>query len=198
MWNKFIADYFSFTKKERTGIIVLLVLIIFFILVPFLYPLFIHRQPTTDAAFKKQMEALVVKETDTTRKFSGNNYGGDKDKYYGENNDKKYYAKQPKGELFTFDPNTLEEVGWQRLGIRDKTIATIKNFVSKGGKFYKPADIAKIWGLHEDEVKRLLPFVQIASVPSKYPERKPMKLKPMISQPIHLPLLTSIWPTLLH
>jgi competence protein ComEA len=48
------------------------------------------------------------------------------------------------------------------------------NYISKGGRFYKPEDIAKIWGLHEDEVKRLLPYVRILAKPepenSKYPE----------------------------
>ena len=44
---------------------------------------------------------------------------------------------------------------------------------SKGGRFYKPEDIGKIWGLHEDEVKRLLPYVRIESKPeNKFaPER---------------------------
>ena len=51
--------------------------------------------------------------------------------------------------------------GWKKLGIREKTISTIQNYLSKGGKFYKPEDIGKIWGLHKDEVDRLIPFVRI-------------------------------------
>ena len=63
--------------------------------------------------------------------------------------------------MFYFDPNTLDDAGWKRLGIKDKTVKTIQNYIAKGGRFYKPADIGKIWGLHEDEVQRFIPFVQI-------------------------------------
>jgi len=178
MFKKLISDYFSFTKKERTGIIVLLVLIIISIIIPFLYPLFIHQKPVSDAAFKNQMAALVIKQIDTANKYAKKNYDDDDNRSYREGNDKDKYSKQPKGALFTFDPNTLDEAGWQRLGIRDKTIATIQKFVSKGGKFYKPEDLSKIWGLHEDEVKRLLPFVQIANTKAAiYPEKKPYETK---------------------
>jgi len=177
MLKKIISDYFSFTKKERTGIIVLLLLILFFILLPFLYPLFINNKPVNDTAFKKEMEQLVTKQADTTNKFSRRNYADENDQNYkpAYKND---YAVKPKGELFNFDPNTLDVAGWQRLGLRDKTIATIKNFVSKGGKFYKPADIGKIWGLHTNEVERLLPFIVIESTKPSYPDKKTYDTKP--------------------
>jgi competence protein ComEA len=65
------------------------------------------------------------------------------------------------------------------LGVREKTANTIRNYISKGGRFYKPEDIAKIWGLHEDEVKRLLPYVRIEDKPAsgynKYPDRGEVK-----------------------
>ena len=50
----------------------------------------------------------------------------------------------------------------------------------KGGHFYKPEDISKIWGLHEDEVKRLLPYVRIEFKPAsdynKYSETEKPKI----------------------
>ncbi|HUS03756.1 MAG TPA: helix-hairpin-helix domain-containing protein, partial [Chitinophagaceae bacterium] len=38
---------------------------------------------------------------------------------------------------------------------------TIQKYLSKGGHFYSPEDISKIWGLHKDDVERLLPYVRI-------------------------------------
>ena len=73
--------------------------------------------------------------------------------------------KKDKGELFTFDPNTLGTEGWQRLGIRDKTINIIQNFLAKGYKFKKPEDLAKIYGLRQEDVTRLMPYIQIAENP---------------------------------
>lgn len=72
-------------------------------------------------------------------------------------------ANTPKGELFYFDPNTISASDWKKLGLRDKTIATIQNYLNKGGHFYKPEDLQKIFGLHKDEYERLLPYVKIES-----------------------------------
>ena len=65
------------------------------------------------------------------------------------------------GALFNFDPNTITAAEWKKLGVRDKTINTIQHFIAKGGKFRQPDDIKKIWGLHEDEIDRLLPYIKI-------------------------------------
>lgn len=62
---------------------------------------------------------------------------------------------------FPFDPNTLDERGWKKLGVRDKTIGTIQKFLQRGGKFRQPADIRKIYGLSAKEADRLEPFVSI-------------------------------------
>ena len=40
------------------------------------------------------------------------------------------YHTKPEGELFAFDPNILDAAGWKKLGLRDKTINTIQNFIS--------------------------------------------------------------------
>jgi competence protein ComEA len=161
MWKRFISDYFNFTKKERTGIIVLLILIVILVILPFLYPFFIRQKPVDISPFKKQIEMLSAKQLDTTDKYAKKNYGDDNFQNYREPDEKRGYTKQVKGELFYFDPNTLDDAGWKRLGIKDKTVKTIQNYIAKGGRFYKPADIGKIWGLHEDEVQRFIPFVQI-------------------------------------
>ena len=71
------------------------------------------------------------------------------------------YNKVVKGELFYFDPNTASSDEWKRLGLREKTIITLQKYIAKGGRFYKPEDIGKIWGLHASDVKPLLPFVKI-------------------------------------
>ena len=76
-----------------------------------------------------------------------------------------------KGELFYFDPNTITGSDWKRLGLRDKTIKTIENYRSKGGHFYKPEDLQRIYGLHDDEYERLKPYIKIESNTSKTNER---------------------------
>ena len=171
MWKKIFSDYFTFTKKERTGTIVLLVLILLFTLLPFLYPLFIKAKPADASSFKKEIAALKIKQQDTSsnRFTQKNNFDEDNYQNYYQPAEKNY-GKPIKGELFFFDPNTVTTAGWQRLGVREKTIATIQNYLSKGGHFYKPEDIGKIWGLHPDEIQRLIPYIQIVPKETNSPQ----------------------------
>ncbi len=66
------------------------------------------------------------------------------------------------GELFSFDPNTLDAAGFRRLGLQDKTINTLLKYRSKGGHFWKAEDLRKIYGLQKADADRLIPYVQIA------------------------------------
>lgn len=63
---------------------------------------------------------------------------------------------------FNFDPNTLDENGFRRLGLREKLIHTLLNYRNKGGKFYNKESLQKIYGLHPDEYKQLENFIQIS------------------------------------
>ena len=173
MLKKFAAEYFIFTKKERVGILVILTLILVFTLLPFLFPYFITEKKYDHTAFEKEIAALKIKQTDSSQKFQKKDFDKENSPSYNRASEKNYYEAPVKASLFYFDPNTLSGDGWKKLGIREKTITTIQNYISKGGKFYKPEDISKIWGLHKDEVQRLLPFVSILqqTIPV-YPEKK--------------------------
>ncbi len=62
--------------------------------------------------------------------------------------------------LFPFDPNELDAAGWARLGLREKTIQTILRYRDRG-RFRKPADLERIYGLSAKDYQRLLPYVRI-------------------------------------
>lgn len=154
MLKTIVTGYLSFTRKERTGIIVLLLVIISATALPFLYPLF-KTKKVTAAPTPNELAALSLQEKDSSR----TGFNEHKREYPSYRN--KAYV--PTGELFYFDPNTASVADWKRLGLRDKTIGTIQNYLTKGGHFYQPEDIGKIWGLHDDEVERLLPYIRIAA-----------------------------------
>jgi competence protein ComEA len=170
MFKQVIAPYFSYTKKERRGVIVLLLLILLIIILPFLYPLFIKSKPVNTSDFKKEIDRLIITQDSLINNHYINRGLKNDEEYatYNQPSEKNYYKNTTKGELFYFDPNTASADDWKRLGLRDKTISTIQNYLSKGGHFYKPEDISKIWGLHEDEVQRLIPYVQIAAKENNY------------------------------
>ena len=161
MFKKFLTSYFSFTSKERRGAVVLLAAILFFTLLPFIFPLLIKRRASDPTAFEKAIASLKTVRADSNNRSGQRNYQGNEYTPYRISNKKKYPSKEKPGELFYFDPNTLDAEGWKRMGIREKTANTIRHYLEKGGHFKDPGDIRKIWGLHEDEVQRLLPFVRI-------------------------------------
>ena len=164
MWKQFLRDYFNFTKKERKGIIIIVTLILVFILLPLFYPLFIKQKQYSYSDFENEIATLSTEQNDSDKytKNFGNEFYDD----HSLSEEKKY--KATKAEVFYFDPNTISLTGWKRLGVRDKTIHTIQNYLSKGGKFYKPEDINKIWGLSASDAQRLIPYVSIKNSKKEY------------------------------
>lgn len=160
------SQYLFFTRKERIGMIALVLLMILYPTIPILFAIFYKPQPVDHTAFEKEIAQLNVQEADSSSGYPKRSYDDAGYLHY-QPSGKNYYDKPTRGELFYFDPNTLPVDGWKKLGIREKTANTIQNYISKGGRFYKPEDISKIWGLHEDEVRRLLPYVRIESKPAK-------------------------------
>lgn len=160
-WKQFIKDYLSFTRKERIGVLIIAGIILLTFFVPhFTKRSSVYKPVQMDTTWMAAVKNLEIKDsgyTKETLKDEDNAYTyqyDQKKSNYNENN-------TIKGELFYFDPNITSSADWKRLGLRDKTIQTIQNYLSKGGHFYKPEDLQKIYGLYKDEFERLLPYVKI-------------------------------------
>jgi competence protein ComEA len=189
MRKHFINAYFNVSKKERNGTLALLAVIIMLIIIPFLFPFFIKAKTYDHTDFEKQIATLKIKPADTAAKYR-KKFDDNDDNYqpYNQPYENKHKAdKEWKGELFYFNPNTLDEAGWQKLGVRDKTIATIKNYLSKGGKFYKPEDIKKIWGINEAFADKLIPYIQIEKKEYAAYEKREDDTKPVYEKKTYSP-----------
>jgi competence protein ComEA len=159
MWNQFVKDYLTFTKKERVAVLVLLALIFLVVLLPYLWPAKKMIQPD-----KKAMEALQAQLAKMTKPDSSYNAINEKNEspdVYDPSGTNNYSKTKPV--LFYFDPNTLSAAGWKQLGLRDKTIQTIQHYLSKGGKFRKPEDVSRVYGLFKDDYERLLPYIKLGN-----------------------------------
>jgi len=150
-----MKEYFQFTRHERTSVILLLVVIAITGAVPaFLKSGTAEPRPSL-ASYEegiKQLEALTSRAVHEK---------AEEREVYADQREPSYNS--PGNSLFMFDPNTLTEAEWKKLGVREKTIATILNYIAKGGRFRKPEDIGKVYGLSEKDVKRLLPYVKISA-----------------------------------
>ena len=152
--KRILKDYFTFSKKERIAVVILLFLIAAFIAAPYLADTE-KQKPVIDNALQ---ERLLKLNQDSS--FSDST----KNKSAIINSD----SLLDKTELFVFDPNTIDSLQWKKLGLNNKIIATILNYRNKGGKFRVAEDIRKIWGLQKNDADRLIPFIQIQSVVDNY------------------------------
>jgi competence protein ComEA len=66
-------------------------------------------------------------------------------------------------DLFPFDPNTSSKEDFVRLGLSEQVAGIIINYREKGGRFYQPNDLQKIYGLKTDDYERLKPYIKIPS-----------------------------------
>lgn len=160
-WKELVVDYLTFNRRDRIGLIVILVLLLGVFFLPKIISRGNSKQVISDTAWMASMKKLEQKERQINQQYS-QNADDNSNNYQYDRSANNYYGK-PKGELFYFDPNTLSTEGWQKLGLRDKTIHTIQNYLNKGGHFKKPEDLQRIYGLFPNEFERIAPYIKIES-----------------------------------
>lgn len=151
MANSVWKDYLTFTKGERISVYILLAILAISIAGPYYY-VRSFKPPVIDADLQQQLNSLLQ--------------NGDEDSIKAGSIDNQARGNSNsviESTLFYFDPNKLDAAGFKQLGLREKIIQTILNYRSKGGYFKQPEDIRKIYGLHEDEASRLIPYIRIES-----------------------------------
>jgi competence ComEA-like helix-hairpin-helix protein len=143
--------FFYFTKREKNGIVLVL-----------LINLFIYFIPDAIDYFFSTKDKIDYKKIEELKRLS---YIADSS---ADEEDSSFYFQKKESKNLSihyqnFNPNTISEKEWADLGIKPKTITTIKKYISKGGRFYKPEDLKKIWGISSQKCDELMPYVKIES-----------------------------------
>ena len=63
--------------------------------------------------------------------------------------------------LASFNPNTTDSITFRRLGLPAWMAKNILHYRAKGGKFRKPEDFKKVYGMTEEQYSALLPYIHI-------------------------------------
>ena len=71
-------------------------------------------------------------------------------------------APQPT-RLFAFDPNTADSLTLIELGLRPWQVKNMMKYRAKGGRFRKPEDFRKLYGLTDSAFAALRPYIRIDS-----------------------------------
>jgi competence protein ComEA len=188
MLKKYLIQIISFTRKEKNGILVIITFVMLLLLGYRYFYLGNFKEDTKPAAdYKNVMDSLVVLKTEGRKNYY-NNYDSNDVAYYPSANRN---FKQPVGELFYFDPNTLPVDGWMKLGVKEKIANNIQKYISKGGKFRQAEDIKKIWGLRPDFVEKIIRYVRIKQEESsttlqQYPAYEKKVYEKKVIQPVSI------------
>ncbi len=179
---RFLKEYFSFNKRERQGIFVLLSLILTLLLINILPPRFTNNTEFDYSEFEKEISF----------------YEKSKTEYFDSLNNirqKKIISESINQQikLFEFDPNHLSAKEWKKLGLSEKQIKVIKNYKEKGGKFYKKEDLKKIYSISERKYKSLEPFITIPTKKKQHKEKQQKEIvkKPQVKKKIIIELNTT-------
>jgi len=160
-----LKDYLTFTRKERIGVFLLILLIAVLYVFPDFFPpkKSFYMEAGRDTLFNIIDQRKEIVNADNKIKILKS---GERELLPG-----------PSVKMFLFDPNTLSSEGWKSLGIREKTIQTIMNFRSKGGHFKTATEIRKIYGLKKEDADKLIPYIEIRSdnIPTPFIKREDTK-----------------------
>ena len=156
MWK----DFFYFTKTERQGIIVLVVLVIGVYTIPALLQAF-SQPEKTDPAEQVKAEKEYSDFISSVKKLKPG-------KKYPDYTNNRSSAVHPKKEirLATFDPNMADSTTFLSLGLPSWMASNILRYRNRQGRFRRPEDFRKIYGLTEEQYRTLLPYIRIAEEPT--------------------------------
>jgi competence protein ComEA len=144
-----IRDYFTFTRSERNGILVLLLIILILLISLQVIPRFFDRKQVDYSSFENEIDKFIssVQEKDSSVSEK-------------VNSDSSYIS----GKYFLFNPNDVTESDLFEMGIPKKVAHAWINYISKGGRFKEKDDVKKIWGLEDSIYQKLVPFIDIPKI----------------------------------
>ncbi len=148
-----IHRYFNYTRNERIAVFSLGMYCLTMFFLPKIYQNF---QPARTTDFTK-LQAEIA------------SFRASQPQFFLEN-DTSNLEKLPT--LFAFDPNLATFDDFVKLGLSKKISNTILNYRDRGGKFFKPEDFRKIYGLAEADFLRLEDFIKIEGSENQWKNEK--------------------------
>ena len=136
--RQIIRDYFTFTKNERIGLVILLTLIVIALFATKFIYYFESPGKADQEKFQKFLSELEKQE------------------------EKNQISKA--GKLFRFDPNTIDSLALDSLSLPARVKHNLLKYRQKGGHFYKANDLRKIYGMNDSLLSLIGQYVQIVNM----------------------------------
>ncbi|MFY0650816.1 MAG: helix-hairpin-helix domain-containing protein [Cyclobacteriaceae bacterium] len=142
--KKSVRKYFGFSESETNGFLIFIPVLILLLFAPSMLKRYlVSKSKIISDQYEEEIKEWIAElESNISVK------------------DTAEYCQQP----FDFDPNltTVEEL--KNLGFKDAVAQRISNYRSKGGRFYSKDDLLKIYGISEENTKRLWEHIKIKPI----------------------------------
>jgi DNA uptake protein ComE-like DNA-binding protein len=158
-----IRTYFIYSRRERRAAWLIVILIVIVLCVP--HVMHVNTTASPDNEQLALWQSLMSR-TDTSRMSAGSKLPDVKYAY--DDDTKRFGEHHPYANNFVtspvipdaqFDPNNIDEKTWIELGLPAYVAQRIIKYRNKGGVFYSPEDVKKIYGFPEDIYSILVPFM---------------------------------------
>ncbi len=185
-----VRRYFGFSRRETTGFVVLLALMLLWLALPtLLRPALPTYDPAPDQR-RLDAWATTLAARRTARPAFTSRYPR-----------RTYAARErvPQVPLAPFDPNTFTARDWQARGLPAWLAERLVKYRAAVGGFRAKEQLRKAYGLSDTTYARLAPYIQLpeqlpareprsfAKGSSRYPERPPFEARPgFVRKPTHL------------
>lgn len=154
----FLFNFFHFNKQERNGVFVLCVIIVVLFAVRLLLPYFGNNSSNVQLmTINIQSSTHGIEENKSVIKDSNKS-----------DINKEWSDYKTNNQLFVFNPNTVTEDDAQKLGFSKKLSGTLFNFRNKGGRFIKPEDLKKLYGMSPKLFEELESYILIPNTKKDY------------------------------
>lgn len=152
--KQLLREYFTFNKRERNGIFVLLTIIVLLMAYLSISDRFIQREEVDFTKFER--EILTLNQEEQRTDYSIQQKKTDREK-----------STIIPVQRFPFNPNNLPADDWKKLGLTEKQIRSIQKYESKGGVFRSKEDVKKMVVISPELYASLESYISIPEKKSK-------------------------------
>lgn len=151
-----IRELFSFSKKERTGIVSLLLIIFILIVVRKLIPRFVPVNTTDFSKWESEVSLYLA-------------------------NTKKQVTEERPPHFAVFNPNEVDSARLAEMGVPSNVNHNWLKYIKKGGRFRDRKDVKKIFGMTDDLFGQLDNYIVIpkTNIPKEQSVRNAFAVKPV-------------------
>lgn len=152
-FRRLFRDYFTFSRNERKGIIVLLVLILLLAVANKLI-FYVEKPAKIDSVLLDSSKRELARFNDSI------------------------YATAKLKTLFFFNPNTIDSLALDSLNVPETVKSNLLKFRQKGGHIKITADFKKIYGVTDQLFEQIVPFLLLGNtLPSIAPSAESVLFK---------------------